>query len=269
MGRKASANTQAALDRAQEIVYKAWDANTTKRRIELAEKALATSLLCADAYVLLAQHAKEGSDAELDLWQRGMEAGETALGKAAFEEFEGMFWGFLETRPYMRARFGLAHALWQRGVRDEAMDHLRAMLHLNPEDNQGVRYVLAAWLLEAGRDTDLSALLQEYPEDDMAAWSWTAALTAFRRNGDNAESRRLLAAAQATNEHVLRYLLGDRQLPKRLPPYISPGEDDEAVHYVSEFHAGWALTQGAIDWLRTQAAAPQAPKRRGRRSEPA
>jgi tetratricopeptide (TPR) repeat protein len=267
MGRKKAADAEAALDRAQELVYDAWEADTAKRRIELAEQALATSALCADAYVLLAGHAKPGSEEELDLWRRGVAAGEMALGKAAFEEYAGSFWGFLETRPYMRARLGLARALWQRGVRDEAVDHLRAMLHLNPNDNQGVRYVLAAYLAEAARDEELSVLLAEYPDDGSAVWTWTAALIAFRRVGVTEESGKLLAEALANNRHVLPYLLGERRLPKQMPPFISPGEEDEAIYYASEFSAGWALTSGAADWLRTQALALKAPPRRSRRSK--
>jgi len=39
---------------------------------------------CADAYVILAQHATRW-DTGLDLWRRGVEAGKAALG-AAFDE---------------------------------------------------------------------------------------------------------------------------------------------------------------------------------------
>lgn len=266
MARKLVADTEAALARAQDMIYDAWEANTAKRRIALAEKALATSPLCADAYVLLAEHAEQGSDKELNLWRRGVEAGETAVGEAGFKEYAGSFWGFLETRPYMRARAGLARALWRRGDRDQAIDHLRDMLRLNPGDNQGLRYVLAAHLSEAGRDEDLAVLLAEYPDDGMAAWTWIRALAAFRRIGDSQESRKRRADALASNRHILPYLLGERRLPKQMPPFISPGGEDEAIYYVSEFGAGWALTPGAIDWLRVRAPAPKAAKRRARRS---
>lgn len=58
----------------------------------------------------------------------------------------GHFWGLLETRPYLRTRLGLAHALWTAGRRAEAVQHLQDMLRLNPNDNQGVRYTLARLL---------------------------------------------------------------------------------------------------------------------------
>src|SRR5882757_7338975 len=208
MTRKSAESAQDALDRAQDLIYDAWDADTSKRRIALAEKALAISPLSADAYVILAQHAEPGSDKELDLWRRGVEVGKKAIGEAAFEEYAGEFWGVLETRPYMRARMGLARALWMRGVRGEAIDHLRDILRLNPNDNQGARYGLAALLIEAERDRDLAKLFKEYPDDAAAAWSWTAALAAFRRAGDGNESRSLLVQALADNGRVLACLFG-------------------------------------------------------------
>jgi tetratricopeptide (TPR) repeat protein len=240
------------LDRAQELVYKAWEAGTAKQRVSLAKKALKISPLCADAYVLLAEHAERGSDAQLELWQSGVAAGEAAVGELAFEEDVGHFWGILETRPYMRARFGLAMALWARDARDEALGHLRDMLRLNPNDNQGLRYVLAASLLELGRDEELNALLKTYEEDGTAAWTWTMALAAFRRVGDGSDSRRLLAEAVAGNAHVQSYLLGERQMPKTLPHLISLGGKDEAISYMDEFGEGWKQTPGALDWLRQQ-----------------
>jgi tetratricopeptide (TPR) repeat protein len=256
MARKSAArasaeNAQDALYRAQELIYEVWEAKTAKQRIALAEKALAISPLCADAYVLLAEHSKPDSDEALDSWRRGVEAGTLALGED-FEEFWGEFWGFLETRPYMRARFGLAWALWLRGARDEAIDHLRDMLELNPGDNQGVRYVLAGWLLEARRDDELFPLLQAYEGDGSAIWAWTGVLANFRRTGDTQENRRLLLDAFMANKHVPAYLLGERAMPKQRSPFISIGGEDEAVHYVTEYADGWQAAPGALEWLRAK-----------------
>ena len=130
-----------ALGRAQDLIYDAFDAPTAKRRIVLALKALEISPLCADAYVLLAEHAAPQMSGErLELYRRAVEAGELALGKVAFEEDVGHFWGLLETRPYMRARCGgIAQMLWASGRHEEAVAHYRDLLRLNPNDNQGVR----------------------------------------------------------------------------------------------------------------------------------
>lgn len=244
-----------ALERAQDLVYDAWGAKTVRQRIALAKKALAISPLCADAHVILAEHATPNSEQQLAFYQLGLQAGERALGEAAFEEDVGYFWGLIETRPYMRARFGLAQVLWTRGARDEAVAHYRELLRLNPDDNQGVRYVLAVCYLELDRDADLMSLMSDYEEDGSAAWLYTRVLVSFRREGDSALSREQFIEALDGNSHVPDYLLGKRRMPKALPLFMGMGDEDEAVLYMAEYGSEWARTPGALEWLDKSVAA--------------
>ena len=46
---------ESATDKAQDVMYEAWDQAEPRKRIALANKALTISPLCADAYVLLAE----------------------------------------------------------------------------------------------------------------------------------------------------------------------------------------------------------------------
>lgn len=244
-----------ALGRAQDLVDEAWESATPRAARTLAKKALALSPLCADAYCLLAELATPGSDDELESWRQGVAAGAAAVGEAGFEQDAGEFWLVLETRPYMRARLGLAEALWRRGDRAEAAEHLSEMLRLNPNDNQGVRYILADWLVQLDRSAELAALLAEYPDEDAAAWLWTRALGAFRESGPGPDSRRVLADAMRGNPFVAGYLLDSSLLPEEPPEFYSPGEPDEAVVYVSDLADGWAVTAGALDWLKASVGA--------------
>lgn len=262
MARKPSKAAEAALYEAQDIAWDAWDEPDTARRIALAKTALAVSPLCADAYAILAGEARAGSDEQLELWRRGVVMGEEALGSKLFEEMAGHFWGILETRPYMRSRVGLAVALWRRGARDEAarneaIGHLQAVLALNPGDNQGARYLLAGWLAEMERGEELEALLAAYADEYSAFWGWSRALAAFRKTGDSVESRARLAEAVEINRHVRDYLCGDRKVPRRKPPYYSPGAASEAMVYIEDHAAAWHGTDGALDWVRAQLPAPK------------
>ena len=98
---------------------------------------------CADAYMLLAEEDAGSLEETRELYQKGVEAGERALGRETFEEDAGYFWGILEIRPYMRARQGLAFCLWELGERQEAIDHYKQMLDLNSDDNLSIRHELA------------------------------------------------------------------------------------------------------------------------------
>ena len=231
------------LDKAQELMYQAFGTPDPEERVKLAKQALDLCPDCADAYVLLAEHTKSRKEA-LDLFEKGVAAGERALGPKAFQEDVGHFWSLLETRPYMRAREGLASKLWTMGRRDEAIKHLQDMLRLNPGDNQGVRYTLAGWLLAEGRDEELARLLKEYDEGS-ANWAYTKALVAFRQDGDTPETRKLLKVAQKANKHVPAYLLGRKPLPQERPSYYSPGDQNEAVFYVGTALSGWKETPGS------------------------
>jgi tetratricopeptide (TPR) repeat protein len=243
------------LGQAQALLYRAFEEHDEQRRIQLAKDALALSPDCADAYVLLAEHATSRKEA-LRLYEQGVAAGERALGAEAFQRDAGHFWGLLETRPYLRARLGLAHSPWTAGRRDEAVRHWQEMLRLNPNDNQGVRYTLAGSLLFLDRDDDLARLLQQYDEAS-AAWAYTKALLAFRRHGDTPEARQLLKQAQKTNQHVPAYLLGEKFPPAGPPGYYSPGEESEALTYLGSFMAGWRSTPGAVAWLRENVRKPK------------
>ena len=238
-----------ALEDAQDLMYRAWETADQRQRVALAKEALSRSPLCADAYVLLAEETAKTPAEAIELYRKGLEAGEKAIGPAAFQDDVGHFWGLLETRPYMRARGGLAQALWDVGRHDEAIEHYRELLRLNPNDNQGNRYLLAGCLLALDRDADLTALLNAYGQESTAEWSYTWALIAYRRDGDSVEARSLLEKATTANSHVASYLLGRKKLPRKPVPYITMGGEDEAQEYARRYAAAWANTEGALEWL--------------------
>jgi tetratricopeptide (TPR) repeat protein len=252
-GLPGQADHDTPLDKAQALIFRAFEEADEQRRVQLAKDALTICPDCADAYVLLAEHAASRKQS-LDYYEKGTAAGERTLGADAFHQNVGHFWSILETRPYMRARLGLAHSLWTCGRRDEAVWHLQDMLRLNPGDNQGVRYTLAGFLLFLDRDDDLEQLLQQYPDEDCAAWAYTKALLAFRRHGDTTEVRQLLQDARKTNKYVPAYLLGEKFPPNEKPNYYSPGDENEALNYMGGFMAGWKATAGAVAWLRENVA---------------
>ena len=236
------------IDRAQEIIYDAWRASGGEK-VKLARKALEVCPDCADAYIILAEETADSPMKALALCREAVEAGERALDPSYFEEDVGHFWGILETRPYMRARLGLAMVLWRLDKHEEAVSHLREMLRLNPGDNQGIRYILASRLLMMDRDEDLRELLDSYEDEPTACWSYTRALLSFRREGGTGTSCGLLKEALDRNPHVPNYFLGKKELPDEPPDAIRFGGETEAIDYAFDFLPGWRLTPGALDWL--------------------
>jgi len=132
--------SESDVEHAQQLIYEAHEAKSKSKALKLVREALTISPDCADGYTLLADWDAKTLAEAWALYEAGMHAAERVLGDE-FEELKGSFWGFMETRPYMRARFGLALTLWKLGRFREAADHMAAMLELNPNDNQGVRQV--------------------------------------------------------------------------------------------------------------------------------
>ncbi|MEA2558931.1 MAG: hypothetical protein QOH06_435 [Acidobacteriota bacterium] len=249
-------------EEAQELASEALTADG-RRRIALARRALKLWPDCADAYVALAARERD-LDRARELLTLGVVAAERALGPELFEETRA-FWGLVRTRPYMRARYALAEVLWDAGLREEAVEHFRELLRLNPEDNQGVRYHLAHVLLVLRRHDELGCLLDAYPEEAGAEWAYTRALLAFRRQGDSPGSRACLTLAVRGNRFVPSLLPAWTEFPPAPPAqFEEPGSRWEAMSYASSAGELWEETPGALGWLQERALSRPSRKKKAR-----
>jgi len=237
------------LERAQELCYQAFE-SVGRRRVVLARQALALSADCADAYVIQAEFVAT-PDRALPLYRAGVEAGSRALAAAPPVE-DGSYWSRVDTRPYMRARLGVADSLAALGRIDETIPEYQALLDLNPNDNQGVRYLLLASLLGADRVDDAQRLLAKYPEDASASWMFTWALLEFKA-GRREEADARLAKALEWNELVAALLHVPVEDLPRGTGTVTLGGPDEAVEYAKEFGAFWRETEGALEWIAAMA----------------
>jgi tetratricopeptide (TPR) repeat protein len=244
---------------AQALVHDAFSARGRLRQ-KLAREALQLWPDCAEAWVLRAEEMPD-LERRLDYYRHGYEAAQRVLGPKPFAEDVGHFWGVIETRPYMRARHGLAGALWDTGRRDEAVDHWQDMLRLNPDDNMGVRDTLVPHLLEARRDAEAEAVLLRYEEDSSATLAYARALLEFRRHGAGPEAQARLDAAIRGNSHVPKYLAGRVAIED--PPLDSYrlGSDDEAQVVFAMLFMAWTSTDGAVEWLGRSIRPPRSERR--------
>ncbi|HZA24862.1 MAG TPA: hypothetical protein VFA32_20075 [Dehalococcoidia bacterium] len=236
------------FEQAQELVYQAWESSSPRQRRRLARQALEIFPDCADALVILAEEAK-GPTESWELYRQAVNAGERSLGPEIFTDGAGHFWGIVETRPYMRAREGLAQSLWGMGALGGAVEHYREMLRLNPNDNQGLRYQVLQCLFSLEDLAGIEELLAQYPDEFTATWLFSRALVSYLQSGDSHQSREALVRAVDENPHVVPYLLGKERLPRRLPEYMGWGDQSEAMHYVAMFGPEWRKNRWALAWL--------------------
>jgi tetratricopeptide (TPR) repeat protein len=239
-----------AEDRAQELIFDAWEAETADGAIALARQAIEIWADCSDAYLILADRDAKTESERFALVQQAFETAARSLDPESLEqEGEGLFWHLIRTRPYMRARLELSGVLFQRGEVDEAVGHWWELLRLNPEDNQGVRFFLSECLLASGLYDELSELLGAFPDETTAAFLYWRALLLFREEGATEEADTALRRAIDSNPHAPDFLLGDEPIPDPLPTIMEAGDEAEAAHLASSTKGPWQSTPGAHQWL--------------------
>lgn len=237
-------------ERAQELAYQAMDARSPQETMTLAREALKLDPDCVDALRIMAVFESASRQGYTENLFRTVEVAERLLGKEFFEENVGRFWGILETRPYMRARLDLAESLLQEGRTAEAVTHLEDMLRLNPNDNQGCRDLLMGAYLMLGRIDGAGSLLKEYERDTSAIFQWGRTLERYL----SLDLKRAVAAlhkARKDNPHVEGYLTGKKPMPRYLPEFYSPGDENEAIHCAANIGPAWQQHPAALDWLKT------------------
>jgi tetratricopeptide (TPR) repeat protein len=249
-GSSDESSSRERLGQAQMLMFEAWEEPNDNKAITLAKKALKLSEDCADAHSFLAEYV--APNRRRDVLEKAVLAGERALGEEAFESMRGEFWGWLETRPYMRALEALGS--WYENIAydfDEAVSLYRKMLDLNPNDNQGVRYGLLPLLIVQGRDEEAESLYKQYDEDASAIWAYSRVLLDFRKHGRKGSvATASVRDALKINPYTPDYLIGKKNMPDELPPYYSHGSEDEAILCADTCRMAWGVTPGAISWLR-------------------
>jgi tetratricopeptide (TPR) repeat protein len=236
---------------AQECFYDAMEAPTAKDALRLLSRALELDPGNTDAWLVMMSHTSPlSADEEIATLRNIVAGAEQRLGKQAFTDYAGHFWGYHETRPYMRARAALADALHRAGRVESAAAEVEAMLELNPGDNQGLRYRLLALYLALGRMDDARRLFARYPDefDYHTVFAWSKVLERFL-SGMPEEALIALAVARKQNAFSIDYLLGRRRPPKNPPDSYASGSKEEAACFAGDLQLAWNAHPSAKKWL--------------------
>ena len=233
--------------RSQELVIQAHDVTPAKGK-QLIKQALELDPDNADAYNYLAS-LETDVDKALAVYRQAVEAGERSLGEKFMKKNKGHFWGLIETRPYMRAKAGVADCLYAKNRMNAAVEVYQEMIELNPNDNQGVRYLLSTILLGKKDLSDYESFIKKYEGEDSAVWLYNNALYHFKKMGKSAKSDTELMKAYKFNPYVMEFMLGLKELPKEMPQFIGRGDENEAAAYIVDAIHTWGKTNGALDWM--------------------
>jgi tetratricopeptide (TPR) repeat protein len=118
-------------------------------------------------------------------------------------------WPILENRPYLRALGNLALALAEQRKWAEALAIHQRMLELNPNDNQGVRYLIGVEHLQVGDNQGAIEAFKKCIGEEVGC-AFGLALARLRAFGSSEDVGEPLLNGFAANRYVAPMLLGER-----------------------------------------------------------
>ncbi len=115
-------------------------------------------------------------------------------------------WGFVQNRPYLRALANLALVLVEQKKWGEALAIHRQMLKLNPDDNQGVRYLIGPECLRVGDTEGAIKAFGQYLHEEVGC-AFGLAFAKLRAGRASSEIGEALVTGFAANRYVAPMLL--------------------------------------------------------------
>ena len=225
------AEPETDLDRADLLIEQAEDEESAKKAIKLLNQAIDICDYACDAYLMLAD-IEANPFQSIEILETGIKKYEEHEGDGFFKENEGHFWGLLGTRPYMRCLGRLAILLTNIGCHTEAIDKMKYMLKLCPNDNIGIRYHLITSYVFLEKFKEAEKLFTKYDEDNAFMLYPFAIMKYKQRNMVGALA--LFKEAYQANKHVLDFLAGKKNLDfDDENTYYSYGSKEEAKTYIN------------------------------------
>ena len=182
----------------------------------------------------------------LDACLRGVSIGESVMP----EDFDGhVEWSSHENRPFLRAMHGAVLCYLQLRQRRNAVRLMEKMLKWNPNDNQGVRFLIGSEYLRLGEIDQARSILEKEAEYfppyqyelallHLKSREWIPAATSLRRGF-------------AANGYIAEFLIGHLD-PHPLAIWHGSSflEPETALDYVQRYGALWRRSSLPVSFLR-------------------
>lgn len=158
-----------------------------------------------------------------------------------------------KTRPYMRARHNLGLSLMRLGDNGGAVHEFREMLKRNPNDNQGVRYLIGPLCHAAGNLRQAipayrrAAAKGDYTGDPHNEFNYALALF---ETAQYEEAALRIRYGTFRNLHIPEVLLGLEVSPLDIWYGSNLAEPGYAVEYEEEYGPLWAGKTQAVSFLK-------------------
>ena len=200
-------------EQSDDLLFEAYDEPVKTKAIKLAKQALELNPNNIDAENFITKH-ETNTIKRLKKYEETLNKEKANLEKENFfnEENVGIFWGLIETRPYMRTKHSYMLTLMELGRYTEAIKQGEELLELCESDNLGVRYLIIGLYTVLERFEECEKIYNKY-SDDSTFMLFPLAVMYYKR-GDYRKCKKILKEIQENNKYLLDYLIGIKKFTK-------------------------------------------------------
>lgn len=200
-------------EQSDDLLFEAYDEPIKSRAIRLAKQALEINPDNIDAENFITKF-ETNTIKKLGKYKETLDKEQAKLEKEDLfnKENIGIFWGLIETRPYMRTKHCYMLTLMELGRYTEAIKQGEELLKLCESDNQGIRYLIMGLYAVLERFEECEKIYNKYSDDSTFMLFPLAVM--YYKKGDYRKCKKVLKEIQENNEYLLDYLIGIKKFTK-------------------------------------------------------
>lgn len=168
------------------------------------------------------------------------------------ETKDKIIWASLENRPFLRTFQGAILELMKETEYESAIEKCRFVLNVNPNDNQGIRYLLLECYFHQKEPKNVLKLINEYEEEWSLDFSYGGVLANLQLKKIE-KAKELLRKALVDHPKTGKEITKKRHSEPRNEGFyggIVLGSDYEAYDYWIRNGEFWKETNGAIEFVK-------------------
>lgn len=198
---------------------------------KLFEKALSVFPEHIDSIVHLALMSKSKEERK-EMLEIAISTGERAFDKKFDPKKHQLSWLWLENRPFLRAYHSMGLEFLKEENTEKATEYFKQILSWNPNDNQGIRYILADIYVKQEKWEKIIELCKKYPDDAGPSITYSNALALFKTGKKNEAEKAIKEAIEYSPLCAKELLKTKHVKPKSaVDGYITMGGADEAFEF--------------------------------------
>jgi hypothetical protein len=233
-------------DEANELLQLAYETENNAKSVKISKEAYELDPFLSDALLNVANRGKLSFNEKLMYLHEALRIAVALIPTENFKTKDYPFWLDMDSRPFMRAIHCLGITYNEAEMFEFAEFYWSFGLDLNPNDNQGLRYILTNVLLRQNKTKAAKAVLDKW-EDSTAQLSYARLLLGLLETNTPEKLDELWDAAYNSNPFVPKLII-NRTIPAHDGPYRI-GDESEARTYLSYAYLCWNHYRDAVRWI--------------------